>query len=74
MNVWVRSGISDKLSRLLAQQDENELHKPLNELETAALYRELKALERGSRGAGCRRPSSAASDRRLRLRTRCGPG
>lgn len=44
MNVWVRSGISDKLEALLAQQDENQLHKPLNELEKAALYRELKAL------------------------------
>jgi ParB family chromosome partitioning protein len=40
----VRSGISDKLQGLLAQQDENQLHKPLNELEKAALYRELKAL------------------------------
>jgi len=44
MNVWVRSGISNKLESLLAQQDENQLHKPLNELEKAALYRELKAL------------------------------
>ena len=42
--VWVRSGISDKLEALLAQQDENQLHKPLNELEKAALYRELKAI------------------------------
>jgi ParB family chromosome partitioning protein len=44
MKVWVRSGISDKLSMLLAEQDENQLHKPLNELEKASLYRELKAL------------------------------
>lgn len=44
MKVWVRSGISDKLSLLLAEQEENQLHKPLNELEKAALYRELKAL------------------------------
>ncbi|QCX27720.1 ParB N-terminal domain-containing protein [Nocardioides jishulii] len=44
MKVWVRSGISDKLEALLAQQDENQLHKPLNEIEKAALYRELKAL------------------------------
>ena len=44
MKVWVRSGISDKLSLLLAEQDENQLHKSLNELEKAALYRELKAL------------------------------
>ncbi|HET6867697.1 MAG TPA: ParB N-terminal domain-containing protein [Solirubrobacteraceae bacterium] len=41
MKVWVRSGISDKLNALLAQQDENELHKPLNEIEKASLYREL---------------------------------
>lgn len=44
MKVWVRSGISDKLEALLAQQDENQLHKPLTELEKAALYRELKAI------------------------------
>jgi ParB family chromosome partitioning protein len=44
MKVWVRSGISDKLEALLAQQDENQLHKPLSELEKAALYRELKAI------------------------------
>lgn len=44
MKVWVRSGISDKLSLLLAEQDENQLHKPLNELEKASLYRELKAI------------------------------
>jgi ParB family chromosome partitioning protein len=44
MKVWVRSGISGKLESLLAQQDENQLHKPLNELEKAALYRELKAI------------------------------
>lgn len=44
MKVWVRSGISDKLNVVLAQQDDNELHKPLNELEKAALYRELKAI------------------------------
>lgn len=44
MKVWVRSGISDNLNALLAQQDDNELHKPLNELEKATLYRELKAI------------------------------
>jgi ParB family transcriptional regulator, chromosome partitioning protein len=44
MKVWVRSGVSDALSLLLAEQDENQLHKPLNELEKASLYRELKAL------------------------------
>ncbi|MCH6470781.1 ParB N-terminal domain-containing protein [Sinomonas terrae] len=43
-NVWVRSGISDELGQLLAEQDENALHKPLTQTEQAALYRELKAL------------------------------
>lgn len=46
VNVWVRSGISDKLQSLMAERDENALHKPLNELEKAALYRELKALDK----------------------------
>lgn len=44
VNVWVRSGISDRLGQLLAEQDENVLHKPLTPLEAAALYRELKTL------------------------------
>lgn len=44
VNVWVRSGISDRLGHLLAEQDDNVLHKPLTPLEAAALYRELKAL------------------------------
>src|SRR6478609_6412429 len=42
MNVWVRSGISGRLESLLAQRDDNDLHKPLNEIEKATLYRELK--------------------------------
>jgi ParB family chromosome partitioning protein len=44
LKVWVRSGISDELNRLLAQQDENEQRKPLNQLEQAALFRELSKL------------------------------
>ena len=44
LKVWVRSGISDDLNRLLAQQDENEQRKPLNQLEQAALFRELRRL------------------------------
>ncbi|ALN13898.1 ParB N-terminal domain-containing protein [Acidipropionibacterium acidipropionici] len=44
VNVWVRSGISDRLGQLLAEQDDNVLHKPLTPLEAAALYRELKTL------------------------------
>jgi ParB family chromosome partitioning protein len=42
--VWVRSGISDELNRLLAQQDENEQRQPLTQLEQAALFRELRKL------------------------------
>ena len=41
LKVWVRSGLSDVLSRILAQQDENEQHKPLTPLEEAALFDEL---------------------------------
>jgi ParB family chromosome partitioning protein len=44
LKVWVRSGISDELSQLLAQQDENTLHKPLSPIEAASLYRELQRL------------------------------
>ena len=42
IKVWVRSGISDRLSELLAEQAENVLHKPLTPTEAAALYTELK--------------------------------
>ncbi|GAB3633513.1 hypothetical protein GCM10027421_28660 [Microbacterium shaanxiense] len=44
VNVWVRSGISTTLGQLLAEQDENLLHKPLTRTEEATLYAELKAL------------------------------
>lgn len=44
LKVWVRSGISDELSHLLAQQDENQKRKPLTLLETETLYREVKKL------------------------------
>lgn len=44
LRVWVRSGISDELSRLLAQRDDNELRMPLSPVEQAALYEELKKL------------------------------
>ena len=46
LSVWVRSGISDQLSHLLAQQDENEQRKPLSPVETARLYDEIKILEK----------------------------
>jgi len=44
LKVWVRSGISDDLNRLLAQQDENEQRKPLDPLEQAALFREVRKM------------------------------
>lgn len=44
VNVWVRSGISTTLGLLLAEQDDNLLHKALTRTEEATLYAELKAL------------------------------
>nr|WP_300146898.1 ParB N-terminal domain-containing protein [Propionicimonas sp.] len=44
VNVWVRSSISDRLGHLLAEQDDNQLHKTLSPLEAAGLYREIKSL------------------------------
>src|SRR4051812_11483105 len=46
LSVWVRSGISDQLSHLLAQQDENEQRKPLKPVEAARLYAEVVQLEK----------------------------
>lgn len=42
--VWIVPGVSDKLSMVLAIQDENTLHKMLTPLEQAELYAELKEL------------------------------
>ncbi|MGO2193957.1 MAG: ParB N-terminal domain-containing protein [Brachybacterium sp.] len=42
VNVWVRSGLSDRLGQLLAEQDDNRFHKSLTKREAAALYREVK--------------------------------
>jgi ParB family chromosome partitioning protein len=44
LNVWVRSGISDRLTQLLAEQDDNALHQSLSPTEAATLYREVKIL------------------------------
>ena len=44
INVWVRSGLSDRLGQLLSEHADHALHKPLTTLEAAALYRELKAV------------------------------
>src|SRR5699024_12290498 len=38
VNVWVRSGLSDRLGQLLAEQDGNMLHKPYTQPEAAGLY------------------------------------
>lgn len=44
VKVWVRSGLSDGLNSLLAEQDDNLLHKPLSVIEAAGLFRELKVV------------------------------
>lgn len=44
LRVWVRSGISDGLTRLLAERDENVTHKPLSMMEATDLYKEMKDL------------------------------
>jgi ParB family chromosome partitioning protein len=44
LRVWVRSGISDDLTRLLAERDENLTHQPLAADEAAKLYEELLVL------------------------------
>ncbi|KDA05896.1 chromosome partitioning protein ParB [Microbacterium sp. CH12i] len=44
VNVWARSGISTTLGQLLAEQDDNLLHKPLTRTEEATLFAELKSL------------------------------
>jgi len=42
--VWVRTGISTAVQELLAEKEENTLHKPLSIVEAAAVYREYKRL------------------------------
>jgi ParB family chromosome partitioning protein len=42
VSVWVRSGLSDRLGGLLAEQDENLHHKDYSPLELSDLYQELK--------------------------------
>ena len=44
LRVWVRSGLSDDLTRLLAERDDNITHKPLSAYEAAQLYDEMLAL------------------------------
>jgi ParB family chromosome partitioning protein len=46
IKVWVRSGISDPVTALLAERDENTQRKDYTSLEREALYREIKELLR----------------------------
>ncbi|MDR2348587.1 MAG: ParB N-terminal domain-containing protein, partial [Bifidobacteriaceae bacterium] len=43
VTVWVRSGLSSRLTSLMAEKDENMEHKGFSPSEQAALYEELKA-------------------------------
>ncbi|MDR1186974.1 MAG: ParB/RepB/Spo0J family partition protein [Bifidobacteriaceae bacterium] len=40
--VWVRSGLSDRLSALMAERDENTVRLPYSKVELARLFEELK--------------------------------
>ena len=42
VRVWVRSGLSDELTLLLAERDDNLTHKPLTTYEAAQLYKEME--------------------------------
>jgi ParB family chromosome partitioning protein len=44
VRVWVRTGLTDALTGLLAERDENALRLPLSPIEAASMYRELKQL------------------------------
>jgi ParB family chromosome partitioning protein len=46
IKVWVRSGISDPVTALLAERDENTQRKDYTPVESEALYREIKELLR----------------------------
>ncbi|MGE3326408.1 MAG: ParB N-terminal domain-containing protein [Acidimicrobiia bacterium] len=71
LKVWVRSGISDELNRLLAQNDENEQRQALSPLEQAALFRELKELMRED---GKRRQEASRFGADAALEEADGPG
>jgi ParB family chromosome partitioning protein len=43
VTVWVRSGLSSRLTSLMAEHDENMEHKEFSPIERAELYEELKA-------------------------------
>ncbi|PRI10433.1 ParB N-terminal domain-containing protein [Leucobacter massiliensis] len=65
--VWVVQGVSDKLSTVLAIQDENTLHKMLTPIEQAELYEELKVLyaEEAQRREAATQFGSSTRDQRL---------
>ncbi|MDR2566165.1 MAG: ParB N-terminal domain-containing protein [Bifidobacteriaceae bacterium] len=42
VNVWIRTGLSDRLTALMAERDENLSHKGFTKTELAELYEELK--------------------------------
>lgn len=44
VRVWVRSGLSDDLTLLLAERDDNVTHKPLTAYEASQLFKEMAAL------------------------------
>ncbi|ACZ29861.1 ParB domain protein nuclease [Xylanimonas cellulosilytica DSM 15894] len=46
VDVWVRSGVTDRLHLLLAERDENGQRKDLSPVEASELYEELLTLER----------------------------
>jgi len=54
--VWIRAGLSDRLTILLVERDENALREPLNQVEAAGLHEELKAVL--AQGAHSRQESS----------------
>ncbi len=79
VRVWVRTGLSDTLTTLLAERDENALRLPLSPIEAASMYRELKELmaedaarrQEASRfGAGDRGEVDGAADSPAPLRNR----
>jgi ParB family chromosome partitioning protein len=74
--IWVVPEVSDKLSTVLAIQDENTLQKALTPIEQADLYAELKALyaEDAARRDAETRFGSATRDQHMRARQPEGDG
>jgi ParB family chromosome partitioning protein len=74
--IWVVPEVSDKLSTVLAIQDENTLQKTLTPIEQADLYAELKALyaEDAARRDAETRFGSATRDQHIPARRHGGNG